>query len=76
MPPADIGGHLRRTTSGSDPGAEGGSASRDPEFSLNAIHEQCLPFYLARSCDEALGIDTPRIWTAERDREMWERLQG
>ena len=22
---------------------------------------------VARACDEAMGIDTPRIWTAERD---------
>ncbi len=26
--------------------------------------------------DEALGIETPRIWTAERDMEMWDQLQG
>jgi len=26
--------------------------------------------------DEALGIDTPRIRTAERDRRMWAELQG
>ena len=25
---------------------------------------------------EALGIDTPRIWTAERDQLMWNALQG
>ena len=26
--------------------------------------------------EAARGIDTPRIWTAERDIEMWEALQG
>ena len=33
-------------------------------------------FNVTRAYDEALGIDTPRIWTAERDRQMWELLQG
>ena len=48
----------------------------DPKFASYAIYEHCLPFNVARAYDEALGIDTPRVWTAERDREMWERLQG
>ncbi|EKF17612.1 MBL fold metallo-hydrolase [Nitratireductor pacificus] len=48
----------------------------DPKFSDYAIYEHCLPFNVSRAYDEALGIDTPRIWTAERDREMWEALQG
>jgi len=48
----------------------------DPKFSDYAIYEHCLPFNVARAFDEARGIDTPRIWTAERDIEMWEQLQG
>ena len=48
----------------------------DPKFASYAIYEHCLPFNVARAYDEALGIDTPRIWTAERDRSMWEALQG
>ncbi|MGQ2903597.1 MAG: MBL fold metallo-hydrolase [Neoaquamicrobium sediminum] len=48
----------------------------DPKFADYAIYEHCLPFNVARAYDEALGIDTPRIWTAERDRQMWEALQG
>ena len=51
-------------------------AACDPKFSDYAIYEHCLPFNVARAYDEALGIDTPRIWTAERDREMWAALQG
>jgi glyoxylase-like metal-dependent hydrolase (beta-lactamase superfamily II) len=51
-------------------------AECDPKFSDYAIYEHCLPFNVARAYDEALGIDTPRIWTAERDRQMWEALQG
>ena len=48
----------------------------DTKFSSYAIYEHCLPFNVARAYDEALGIDTPRIWTAERDRAMWNALQG
>ncbi len=51
-------------------------AECDPKFSSYAIYEHCLPFNVARAYDEALGIDTPRIWTAERDRQMWAELQG
>jgi len=51
-------------------------AECDPKFSSYAIYEHCLPFNVARAYDEALGIDTPRIWTAERDRKMWDELQG
>lgn len=51
-------------------------AACDPKFASYAIYEHCLPFNVARAYDEALGIDTPRIWTAERDRQMWDALQG
>ncbi|NRB35240.1 MAG: MBL fold metallo-hydrolase [Rhodobacteraceae bacterium] len=51
-------------------------AACDPKFSDYAIYEHCLPFNVARAYDEALDIDTPRIWTAERDMKMWEALQG
>lgn len=48
----------------------------DPKFADFAIYEHCLPFNVSRAFDEARGIDTPRIWTAERDLLMWEQLQG
>ncbi len=51
-------------------------AACDPKFSDYAIYEHCLPFNVSRAYDEARGIDTPRIWTAERDRQMWAALQG
>ena len=38
-------------------------------------YEHCLPFNVSRAFDEAKGIDHPRIWTAERDKEMWDLLQ-
>ncbi len=51
-------------------------AECDPKFADYAIYEHCLPFNVARAYDEARGIDTPRIWTAERDQKMWADLQG
>ncbi|MBW8640635.1 MBL fold metallo-hydrolase [Hoeflea sp. WL0058] len=51
-------------------------AECDPKFADYAIYEHCLPFNVARAYDEAQGMDTPRIWTAERDKQMWESLQG
>ena len=48
----------------------------DARFGDYAIYEHCLPFNVARAYDEARDIDTPRIWTAQRDAEMWEALQG
>ena len=48
----------------------------DPKFSDYAIYEHCLPFNVSRAYDEAQDIDTPRIWTAARDIEMWQALQG
>lgn len=48
----------------------------DPKFKDFAIYEHCLPFNIARAYDEARGITHPRIWTAQRDLDMWAALQG
>ena len=48
----------------------------DTKFGDYAIYEHCLPFNVARAFDEARGIDTPRVWTAQRDLDMWVDLQG
>ena len=53
-------------------------ATRDalaPEFGAWPIFEHCLPFDVQRLWDEFDGIGHPRIWTAERDREVWAKLQ-
>lgn len=47
-----------------------------PRFGNFAIFEHCMPFNVARAYDEANGIAHPRIWTAQRDREMWAALNG
>jgi len=48
----------------------------DPKFGQVFIYEHCLPFDVTRAVDEASGIKHPRIWTAERDKEMWHALQA
>ena len=49
--------------------------SMDPIFGHVFIYEHCLPFDVSRAFDEASGIKHPRVWTAERDKEMWAALQ-
>ena len=46
-----------------------------PKFGAWPIFEHCLPFNVQRLWDEYDGIDWPRIWTMERDREVWAQLQ-
>lgn len=52
------------------------TAAMRPKYGSWPIFEHCQPFNVSRAYDEAQGIDTPRIWTAERDRVMWAALQG
>jgi glyoxylase-like metal-dependent hydrolase (beta-lactamase superfamily II) len=47
----------------------------DPAYGQYPIYEHCMPFDVARAFDEASGIKNPRIWTAERDQEMWRSLE-
>src|SRR5690242_4942771 len=46
-----------------------------PKYGHWVIFDHCMPFDVSRAYDEAKGIDNPRIWTAERDVEMWEALE-
>ena len=48
----------------------------DPVFGQVFIYEHCLPFDVSRAFDEASGMAHPRIWTAERDKQMWAALQA
>jgi len=47
-----------------------------PRYGHWPIFEHCLPFNVQRVWDELDGIDWPRIWTADRDREVWASLQS
>jgi glyoxylase-like metal-dependent hydrolase (beta-lactamase superfamily II) len=51
-------------------------AKLDPVYGAFPIYEHCMPFDVTRAFDEANGITHPRIWTAERDQEMWRSLEG
>jgi len=46
------------------------------EYGRWPIFEHCLPFDVSRLWDELSGVQRPVIWTAERDREVWDQLQG
>ncbi|MEU8799818.1 MBL fold metallo-hydrolase [Spirillospora sp. NPDC048819] len=50
-------------------------AALAPAYGRWPIFEHCLPFDVSRLWDEMDGVERPRIWTAERDREVWARLQ-
>ncbi|MFP6740679.1 MAG: MBL fold metallo-hydrolase [Alphaproteobacteria bacterium] len=47
-----------------------------PKYGDWVIFDHCIPFNLSRAFDEAGGTRDPRIWTAERDMEMWRALQA
>ncbi|NBO77720.1 MAG: MBL fold metallo-hydrolase [Betaproteobacteria bacterium] len=68
---------------------EGAAAGRDlkavyratyerlkPKYGSWVIFDHCMPFDVTRAYDEATAHPHPRIWTAERDRQMWETLEG
>jgi glyoxylase-like metal-dependent hydrolase (beta-lactamase superfamily II) len=50
-------------------------AKLGPRYGNWVIFEHCMPFDVSRAYDEARGIEHPRIWTAERDIEMWKSLE-
>jgi glyoxylase-like metal-dependent hydrolase (beta-lactamase superfamily II) len=47
-----------------------------PRFGHWVIFDHCLPFDVSRAYDEATGYADPRIWTAQRDKDMWQALEG
>lgn len=47
-----------------------------PKYGRWVIFDHCMPFDVTRAYDEATNYPDPRIWTAERDRQMWETLEG
>jgi glyoxylase-like metal-dependent hydrolase (beta-lactamase superfamily II) len=51
-------------------------AALKPKFGDWVIFDHCLPFDVTRAYDEATQYRDPRIWTAQRDKDMWESLEG
>lgn len=63
-------------------GAPMGEVYRDtyarlkPSYGHWVIFDHCLPFDVSRAYDEATQHRDPRIWTAQRDQELWQSLEG
>ena len=47
-----------------------------PKYGHWVIFDHCMPFDVSRAYDLAQGIADPRIWTAQRDVQMWQALEG
>jgi glyoxylase-like metal-dependent hydrolase (beta-lactamase superfamily II) len=45
-----------------------------PRYAGFPIFDHTLPFNVQRTWDELDGIEHPRVWTAARDREVWDAL--
>ncbi|MBT9487383.1 MAG: MBL fold metallo-hydrolase, partial [Rubrivivax sp.] len=51
-------------------------ANVSPTYGHWVIFNHCMPFDVTRAYDEATQFRDPRIWTAERDIEMWKALES
>jgi glyoxylase-like metal-dependent hydrolase (beta-lactamase superfamily II) len=51
-------------------------ATLKPKFGHWVIFDHCLPFDVSRAYDEATQYRDPRVWTAQRDKDMWAALEG
>ena len=47
-----------------------------PKYGHWVIFDHCMPFDVTRAYDEATQHRDPRIWTAQRDIDMWKALEG
>ena len=47
-----------------------------PKYGHWVIFDHCMPFDVSRAYDLATKYPDPRIWTAQRDKDMWEALEG
>ena len=47
-----------------------------PKYGHWVIFDHCMPFDVTRCYDEVTQYADPRIWTAERDVQMWKALEG
>ena len=80
----DTRAFVRTTLDGTRAVKEAGGSLKDafervyaelaPRYAGFPIFEHTMPFNVQRTWDELDGIEHPRIWTAERDREVWDAL--
>jgi glyoxylase-like metal-dependent hydrolase (beta-lactamase superfamily II) len=47
-----------------------------PKYGHWVIFDHCMPFDVTRCYDEVTRYPDPRVWTAERDVDMWKSLEG
>lgn len=47
-----------------------------PKYGQWVIFDHCMPFDVTRAYDEATQYADPRIWTAQRDKDMWHALES
>ena len=47
-----------------------------PRFGDWPVFQHVLPFDVARAFEELQGTEHPTVWTAERDRQLWDILRG
>jgi glyoxylase-like metal-dependent hydrolase (beta-lactamase superfamily II) len=75
----DVWTHVK---AGADAGKDLGAVYKEtyaalkPRYGHWVIFDHCMPFDVTRCYDEATRYRDPRVWTAERDRQMWESLEG
>ena len=50
-------------------------AKLSPKYGAWVIFQHCMPFDVTRCFDEVTQYPDPRIWTAERDVQMWKALE-
>ncbi|MNG37536.1 hypothetical protein D3C84_1249240 [compost metagenome] len=55
---------------------ERAQAAMLPRFGDWPVFQHVLPFDVSRAFDELSGIEHPRVWTAERDHELWQLLRA
>ncbi len=51
-------------------------AALKPKYGHWVIFDHCMPFDVTRCYDEATQYHDPRVWTAERDQQMWATLEA
>ena len=51
-------------------------AKLSPKYGAWVIFQHCMPFDVTRCYDEVTQYPDPRIWTAERDIQMWQALES
>ena len=51
-------------------------ARLSPKYGSWVIFQHCMPFDVTRCFDEVTQYLDPRIWTAERDVQMWKTLEA